>query len=279
MEEIRFKLRNKTLAGLAFGDPSKPLLLCLHGWLDNAASFIPIAPYFKDYYLVALDLPGHGLSDHRSPDAHYHLLDNIQDLYELVEQQGWQDFSFFAHSMGGILASIFTACFPEKVKKLAAVEAFGALSKEPESSAVQLRESVLSRAEVAKKTVRHPSSFDAAVTARLVAGKMNRHSAELLMQRNIDQTSEILEWRTDPRLRTISSLRLTESQAQSFIESISCPWLTLLGNQGFEKIKRNVEKRKHSVQQFHFAEVEGGHHVHMDNPEGVALCVKEFLEQ
>ena len=32
------------LRGLAWPNPGAPRCLALHGWLDNAASFIPLAP-------------------------------------------------------------------------------------------------------------------------------------------------------------------------------------------------------------------------------------------
>ncbi|MGH8605107.1 MAG: alpha/beta fold hydrolase, partial [Gammaproteobacteria bacterium] len=47
-------------------------LIALHGWLDNAASFDPLASYLDEFDLVALDLAGHGLSDHRPKGVHYH---------------------------------------------------------------------------------------------------------------------------------------------------------------------------------------------------------------
>ena len=47
------------------GQQGKPLLIALHGWLDNGASFLPLAPYLADFHLVCVDLPGHGHSDHK----------------------------------------------------------------------------------------------------------------------------------------------------------------------------------------------------------------------
>ena len=52
--------------------PGYPIL-ALHGWLDNALSFASLAPLLTDYHMIALDLSGQGLSDHRSPDATYHI--------------------------------------------------------------------------------------------------------------------------------------------------------------------------------------------------------------
>ena len=65
------------------GDPDGHAILALHGWLDNALSFSVIAPFLSDYRLIALDLSA-GLSDHRSPDATYHIWDDVPQLLSVV---------------------------------------------------------------------------------------------------------------------------------------------------------------------------------------------------
>ncbi|KAL9181849.1 hypothetical protein ACHAXT_012192 [Thalassiosira profunda] len=70
-------------------------ILCLHGWLDNAASFNRLAPLLLDSSsppteLVALDFPGHGLSGHKSVDGPPQLLaEYAYYVAELVEALDW----------------------------------------------------------------------------------------------------------------------------------------------------------------------------------------------
>lgn len=66
-------------------------ILCLHGWLDNAASFNRLAPLLLDsstslssdeqqeqpMEILALDFPGHGLSGHKSVDGPPQLLAEV----------------------------------------------------------------------------------------------------------------------------------------------------------------------------------------------------------
>ena len=66
LAEIRLPGGRGGLAALRGGDPQGPKLLALHGWLDNAASFAPMAAHLAAFDLVALDLPGHGASSHRA---------------------------------------------------------------------------------------------------------------------------------------------------------------------------------------------------------------------
>ena len=56
---VNIRLPWGTLEGLHWSRPGAPKVLCLHGWLDNAASFVPLSPFLKDFDLLALDFAGH----------------------------------------------------------------------------------------------------------------------------------------------------------------------------------------------------------------------------
>ncbi|WP_416308102.1 alpha/beta fold hydrolase [Neptunicella sp. SCSIO 80796] len=277
MHEISFKLPHINLSALEFGDASKPLVVALHGWLDNAASFIPLAPFLTDYHLIALDMAGHGLSQHRSPDANYHLVDWVQDLHQLLELNQWSEVILLGHSLGGIVASMYASCFPERVSKLVVMESFGPLSKEVESSPQQLRDSIVSRLEVDSKPARHPATLRQAVQARKVAGDVSTEAARLLVSRNLDDSSGELRWRTDRRLRTISSMRVTEDQAKAFMHAIKAPMLVILGQNGFEKLKVNFQHRQQWVTNLTSCTCPGGHHLHMEHPFAVGEKIVQFI--
>lgn len=277
MHDVRFSLPNLTLTGLTSGDSDKPLIICLHGWLDNAASFIPLSEYLTEYHLVAVDFAGHGLSQHRSADAHYHQMDFVHDLHELVLSQGWDNFILLGHSMGGIVGSLYVSSFPEKVSHYITIESFGPLTKTAESSSEQLRESIESRINLHARTAKHPENFSNAVRARALAGDLHSAAAELLVNRNLYEQDGELRWRTDRRLRTISSLRVTDGQATSFMQNIKCPTLAIRGDKGYKMMRQKMLERAQWLEQLSIVECKGGHHLHMDNPEQVALQITQFL--
>jgi pimeloyl-ACP methyl ester carboxylesterase len=277
MQDVSFTLQHMDIAGLAMGDPSKPMILALHGWLDNAASFIPLAPYLRDYYVLALDLPGHGLSSHRPIGSHYHLMDFVYDLHELIEQQQWHDILLVGHSMGGIIATLYASCFHERVKKLVSIESFGPMSKDAQSSAQQLRDSIENRLKSSRSPTQHPSSFERTVEARAKAGEMSLDAARLLMARNLYQQDGHWYFRTDRRLRTFSSLRITEEQVEAFMRAVQCPMLVILGDQGFESMRTSLQNRLTWVATLEKAHIAGHHHLHMDNPQEVATKLTTFL--
>lgn len=277
MQEVSFRLSNITLAGLAFGDPQKPLIIALHGWLDNAASFIPLAAYLTDYHVVAIDFAGHGHSTHRSEDCHYQLFDYVHDLHELVEQQQWHDFILLGHSMGGIIASLYSASFNEKVKKYISIESLGPITQNAKSSAQQLRESILSRLALQTSKARHPPDKHSIIRARAIAGKFSEQCAQLLVSRNLQDLDNKLRFRTDRRLRTLSSLRLTEEQAKAFLAAITCPVLVIIAKDGYEMMKTCANERRTWVNNIIVIHCAGSHHPHMDNPDEVAAGILAFL--
>ena len=264
--ELTFTIPNRTIAALTNGQTEKPLLLMVHGWLDNAASFSKLIPLLHDFHVIAIDLPGHGKSSHRSPDAHYHLLDYVHDLQCLVHAQGWKDFSIVGHSLGGIISSMYCAVFPELVNKFVCIESAGPLT-EPESTSVeQLRKATQSRIEANEKQIKQPKDLKSIVHARQKVSDLTSENAGIILQRNTiyEKQTDTLQWSTDKRLRTVSSLRLTKPQVENMLEGIQCPIHFVLGSNGFSKVKDLMEKRKSLFRNAQVTTVEGGHHVHME---------------
>ena len=276
-QALEFPLANITLRAVGYGSPDKPMILALHGWLDNAASFQPLAEYLTDYYILAVDITGHGLSSHRCEGAHYHLIDYVHDIHELVESQQWQSFVLMGHSMGGIISTLYASCYPEHVSKLISIESFGPMTKDTKSSPTQLREAIHSRLKAQRSEAKHPRSIERTIEARAMVGDIKLESARLLVMRNIREQDGQLFFTTDRRLRTLSSLRMTDSQAEAFIRNIQCPTLIIIGSQGYESMRNIINKRLDWVKGLKVSKCDGYHHVHMDNPRPVADEIVGFL--
>lgn len=279
MQEVTFTSGNLTLSGLT-NNGTGPLILGLHGFLDNAASLSGLFPYFADYQFIALDLAGHGQSDHRSPDAHYHQMDYVQDLYNLIEAQGWQECILLGHSMGGILATLFAAVFPEKVKAVVSIDACGPLTKTPESSVEQLRKSIESRYAKLKKSALREVNLDKAVQARCNVADIPPEHAKTILARNLTKTEDGLTvWSSDPKLRTQSTLRLTEEQAEQIMRQITCPvWFGAASN-SFKQVSDVYAKRQQWWRESVLDTFTGGHHIHMEKTQEVATSIVKFVEQ
>jgi pimeloyl-ACP methyl ester carboxylesterase len=283
-QEISFNLGELTLTGLAFGDENDELVLCLHGWLDNAASFIPLLPFLKGKRVIAIDWPGHGLSSHRSIDAHYHFIDYVYDLLLLWEKNNWQKVDIVAHSMGGMIASAFAAAFPDRVKSLTLLDSIGFISSEAKETTEHLRKGMLSRLKnstqtstSALKKKKIHQSLDSAINARVQVSDLTFQLARLLVERGSVEQDNGFIWRSDSRLRNTSPYRLTLGQAKQFIEDITIPVQLIYGNKGLSLVEAGLKEFAPLFQHFISHKLIGGHHVHMEEPEQASRYILEFI--
>ncbi len=278
MFEIEFHAGRMVLGGLDNRGHGKTII-GLHGYLDNAASLSVLAPYLSDYRFISLDMAGHGRSSHRPQGAHYNQIDYIQDLHAFFADNDFDNVILLGHSLGGIVASIYAALFPEKIEAVISIDACGPLTKPEETTTEQLRDSVLSRFEKTRNRLR-VVDIEKAVAARCKISDISPENARLIIQRNLTQdASGHYFWASDPRLRTKSSLRLTEKQAENLMRSIQCPVWFAGASKSFKALKNMYAHRHSWLTKCQLIEYEGGHHIHMEQPQAVAAGITQFVEQ
>jgi pimeloyl-ACP methyl ester carboxylesterase len=253
--------------------PPQPVL-CLHGWLDNAASFMPLAQQLPELALLALEFPGHGHSAHRSLDAHYYFFDWVQDVVALCRQQRWQALTVIGHSMGGMVATALAASFPELITKLILIDSLGFITDEPQHAARQLREGITSRLKPSSPKPVYATVADAAA-ARQRQSDFSITEALLLANRGTVTIDDGVSWRADMRLRHSSVYRLSPAQADALTGAVQCPALAILAQDGpfYSNVKTQAIHYPHLQQ----VQVDGGHHCHMTRADVVAQHVRDFL--
>ena len=128
--------------GVRCGNPNAPAVLGLHGWLDNVATFAPLSPLLADLQIFAIDLPGHGLSEHRPSGVRYHLLDYVPAALESADALKLGEFILMGHSLGGAISGLFFAAMQERIRALVLLEALGPLSEPEDKAAIRLSDSL-----------------------------------------------------------------------------------------------------------------------------------------
>jgi pimeloyl-ACP methyl ester carboxylesterase len=89
-----------------------PPLLFVHGWTCAHTFFAPQFEYFGGAHrVIAVDLRGHGASD--KPRQEYTMARLADDVRWLCEQLGVQKPVVIGHSMGGIIALMLAARYPD----------------------------------------------------------------------------------------------------------------------------------------------------------------------
>ncbi len=284
--ELQMPLRHLRLAARAWGDPRNPPMLALHGWLDNAASFDRLAPLLEGHYLVALDLAGHGRSQHRGADNWSAYADYLGDLAEVLGWLGWDRFDLLGHSLGATLASLHAAIAPGRIERLLLVEGLGPLAANAANTLEQLRSALSARAAFKADRRRVFPAIDDAVSARHKAGDLSLDSARLIVERGIQRVPPTGDapggyvWSSDPRLTLASPQRFTEDQLAAVLPGIRAPTLLVLAEPAAPYLSREmIEARIALVPDIEVVRLPGHHHLHMDDAPRVAAAMRSFLER
>jgi pimeloyl-ACP methyl ester carboxylesterase len=275
--ELRLKTSLGTFAGLAWSNPGAPKVLCLHGWLDNAASFSPIAPCLADYDLVALDLAGHGHSDHRPGGARYHMLDNLWDVDAVIHSLGWDQCILLGHSLGGVVASNYAAAAPEHVQALIVLDGLGALSASADDTAKRLQASMESVRRESRGLKNYPDPEAAARTRHKVSG-LPMELSRILADRSLKEEDGHFRWRNDPGLNWKSPSLLMEDQVRNILAAVAAPVLSIVSSEiRAMPWSRKTARRQEVVAHLISHEIDGHHHFHMDQPKRTAGFIIDFL--
>ncbi len=268
------------LAALSFGDPDKPRILALHGWLDNAASFVPLAMLLNHYHVVSFDFPGHGFSDHRPEGVNYHLVDYVADVAHAVRDLGWKYFHIMGHSLGAGVAMVYAAAYPEQVKKLVLIDGVGPISAKPGSASGRLRKSIdagLESVSRAPSAARIYDDWQILISARRQASPISEQGANLLLRRGATEKNDGITLNADRRLKHPSANYLTEEVVLNFIAHVEAPTLILLAREGMIINQPTTDSRIAAFQNITAKEYSGQHHFHMDSPELLAGDIQQFL--
>lgn len=248
-------------------------MLALHGWMDNAASFQALADRLDDCCMVALDLPGHGLSDNGG--EWFAFIDNLVVIHQARAALGWERCVLLGHSMGGGLAALYTAAVGEHIDCLISLDAYGPISGEDLPG--QLRKAVRGRDK--RPARRYFDSFEAAVTAR-AGPHLPESCAEALATRGVHQAGDGWTWRGDRRLKWPSLGQLTEGQVRQALAAIKPPHLVQRASRSLHPdFDRLMNERQAQFPPTRLETLEAGHHLHMEQPEACALVIRQFLEQ
>jgi pimeloyl-ACP methyl ester carboxylesterase len=275
---MKTQLLNDTIPALTFGDPEKPIILALHGWLDNAASYAQLAPLLTDYYVVAIDLPGHGLAPHEATDDTYSIDDYENWVNTAIESITDQPIILLGHSMGGAIACLFAAKYPEKVSKLICIDALGPLSQDALDANPTLQESAKRMREAVQfASTKTYESLEKMIQARVRANNLTPDELELMVRRGVTQTPDGWQWRFDPALTNISRYYYAEKTVLEGLSKLSMPVLVVEGSDGIFHGQAHYQTRFQAVPHLTHVVITGNHHVHMHQAQAVADAIKNFL--
>ncbi len=185
-----------------------PLAICVHGFLDQAASWdeVAVGLALRGYRVVALDLRSHGRSAHHPANAAITVLDFLLDLTTLATvgigapPGAKRRFVLIGHSMGATVATLFASAHPERVEHLILVEPVIPALRDQHGALELLKNELRYLTEPPAHAV-YPDLPTAARMLTLSHGGLGTSRSMKLAQRITEPSEGGLRWVWDARLR------------------------------------------------------------------------------
>lgn len=292
-EDIRIPVPWGHLAGRWYGDRNTRPILALHGWLDNMGTWNTLLPLLPQHVgILCIDLTGHGYSSKFPKGLPYHTTDYVHLIVRIMKEYKWQKVSLLTHSLSSLVAFIYTSLHPETVDMLIAIDLIIPVKSTPDFEINALRtnaERFLVEVERAEKLAMHePPSYTFEKLKQMLyegsKGSVELANCEHLLTRNIQKSAKYPDkyyFSRDARLkyyiRFISCPPLHLEMAKR-IKNV--PYLVIKGSLS-NMIKEDsgiiIDVLRQNNPHFEYYEIDGTHHVHLNNPEACAAVINPFI--
>ena len=267
-----------------WGNLDAPPLLLVHGGRDHCRNWDWVAEELRrDWHIIAPDLRGHGDSQW-SLDGTYTMAGYIYDLAQLVHQQELAPVTIVAHSLGGNSALRYAGIFPDKVKKLVAIEGLG---PSPKILAERAKETIVERMHKwldeqrglsGRLPRRYPSIEDAFRRMQEENKHLSPEQARHLTQHGVNQNEDgSYSWKFDNYVRSWPPYDMTQQDQELLWASIACPTLLIYGKESWASNPLEDGRARHFKTAQIVSVERAGHWVHHDRLDAFLDLVRNFV--
>jgi pimeloyl-ACP methyl ester carboxylesterase len=260
----------RRLSALVWGD-RPPELVLLHGGAQNAHTWDTVA-LALDRPLVAIDLPGHGHSDHRD-DGPFSPRQNAADVAVAIRALAPDAAMVVGMSLGGLTAIGLTSVAPDLVRRLVLVDVTPGVDRD--------------KAAPIARFIAGPDTFDSfdAILARTIEFNPTRTESSLrrgVLHNAVERDDGRWVWRYQrPRLMEGAEMDVPADFATLWddVAAIRVPLLLVRGGaEGTVVDDGDVAELRRRVPSARVEMVEGaGHSIQGDRPLELTRLLADFL--
>jgi pimeloyl-ACP methyl ester carboxylesterase len=269
-----------------WGNEDAPPLVLLHGGRDHARSWDWVARDLRrEHHVIAPDLRGHGDSSWAT-GGHYTIHEFVLDIAQLLDTLDLFPVTIVGHSLGGSVGIYYTAIYPDRVKKLVAIEGLGpppAILEQQKGKTIWERthEWIQQVRVFSSRLPRRYPSIEAAARRMLEANSFlspaqAHHLTVHGVARNEDGT---YTWKFDNYVRIFYPQRYGAAEIRDLWGRITCPTLLMRGAESWAS-DPSEDGRVKAFQNARLVNVpEAGHWVHHDRLDEFLREVRAFLDE
>ena len=246
----------------------KPVLIFLHGAMDNALSWNNLPVFLEpEYDVVLFDARGHGIS--AAPETGYSPQTQADDVAALIQELTLNQPVLIGHSMGADTAAAAAAKYPGLIKGVVLEDPpwqydfFGKTEEERSAKSAEMLAQILTYKAM---------SFD-----ELQAYAKEKHPSW--------DASEYFQWAKARQLvspKVISNITEQRSEWKQLVSQIKCPGLLITGDPELgaittPEISFEISGLWKQVEIVHISNA--GHHIHREQYRPFRDIVKKYLRK
>ncbi|XP_026490696.2 serine hydrolase-like protein [Vanessa tameamea] len=291
-KEITIRAPWGNIKGLTWGDSKNPPVLLSPGRLVPCSGFRPlILKLPTNFFYVSIDLPGNGYSDHLPKGVRFTIWDLVPTLQYVTEHFKWEHFIYIAHSLGTAVGKYFNMAYPgvmTKVVDLDPVPAYHTIL--PEEIPSWYKEIYGSHYQD-KSYKKHTSGKESAPKYSyqqikemiMKAQQLSEEAANQVLDRYIEPAGDgLFRFSYDQRMKSTFKLPFQPQHLKEMYTPLKTPTLAIIAkgsidNGSYSRVPFVMDEYAWPHGNYRYKIVNGGHDVHLENPDCMADDISKFL--
>ncbi|VXC36763.1 Alpha/beta hydrolase [Pseudomonas sp. 8Z] len=248
------------------GPANGEVIVLIHGFAADKDNWLRFARHLTDRYrVIALDLPGFGQSDH--PVGSYDVGTQAERLADFLDTLKLGQVNLLGNSMGGHIAALYAARYPQQVKTLALFDNAGVDAPHESELYQRLREGKSN-----PLVVRQPEDFQQLLNFVFVEPPyLPQPLKQYLAERATDNAAYYAQ--------VFQQLVERYIPLEPELPKVTAPTLLLWGRQDRVLDVSSIEVMQALLQKPSVAIIDGvGHAPMLERPEQSALLYRQFLQ-
>lgn len=292
-EDVKIAVPWGFVVGRWYGNRQERPILALHGWQDNLSTWDRLIPLLPQHIgVLCIDLPGHGRSSKYPKGITYHVIDYVHIIIRIVKEYKWRKVSLLGHSMGGIVCFMYTTLFPHTVDMLVQIDIFKQPSRGNDAlisrMAASAEKSIMENERLDQLHLEEPPCYTYEEMEELLYRGSNdwvdRENCKYILNRNIAPSQMHpgkFYFSRDGRLKYYQEFSDEVGLALEMVKRLkNVNYLIVRAIDSFsmdDELLNEVRSVLKNNANFEIQETEGRHHVHLNNPVGVANFMVPFI--
>ncbi|XP_037933751.1 probable serine hydrolase isoform X2 [Teleopsis dalmanni] len=294
-EDLRFSMPWGYVVGRWYGNRKVRPILALHGWLDNMGTWNTLIPLLPEHIgILCIDFPGHGLSPKLPKGIIYHTVDYICVIIRIMQEYNWQKVSILSHSMSSMLSFLFTAIHPERVDMLISIDIVRMRYRQPKPHIEFMRNNIekylIEDERLIMMDVIEPPSYTYERAEQILFEgshkSVDMDNCKHILNRNIAKSKiypDKYYFSRDGRIKYYFDFITSAPFAAELAKRIhDVPYCVIKGSESNyinEDSNEVIEILRERNPHFELHEINGTHHVHLNNPVEVADVINPFINR